>query len=218
MHMYELNGNQYPSVTTIIHALGNDEITKWANSLGFRHINYEKELNKYAENGTMIHDLLREEVDPAYKSSVIFKDDIQRGEALGYLTRFRSFLNEYKYETIFTEKTFISETLGYAGTLDWLCKFNEKYLMLNDFKTSKAVRFTHLLQLGGYYNLLHENGFQLDGASIILCNKKVCSMYPINLAELQYYAEAFSILAKYYIMTYNKAMRADTGLLNDIKA
>ena len=43
--------------------------------------------------------------------------------------------------------------------------------MLNDFKTSKAVRFSHLLQLGGYHNLLKENGIHIDGASIILCNK-----------------------------------------------
>lgn len=218
MHIYELNGNCYPSVTTIIHALGNDDITKWANSLGFRHINYEKELNKYAENGTLIHDLLRQEVDESYKSTVKFKDDLQRIESLGYITRFRSFISGYQYETIFTEKTFISETLGYAGTIDWLCKFNNKFLMLNDFKTSKAVRFTHLLQLGGYYNLLKENGFELDGASIILCNKKLCSMYPINITDLEYYANAFSLLAKFYIQTYNRDMHADSDLLEKIKS
>lgn len=218
MHIYELNGKQYPSVTTIIHALGNDAITKWANSLGFRHIDYTKELNKYSENGTLIHDLLRGEVDPYYKPEVSFKDEIQRIQALGYLTRFRNFIKDYTYDTIFTEKTLISENLGYGGTLDWLAKFNGRFLMLNDFKTSKAVRFTQLLQLGGYYNLLLEDGYNPDGASIILCNKKICSMFPINKAELEYYSNSFNILAKYYLMTYNKTMTFDDSLIKELKS
>ena len=58
MHIYEKDGKKLPSVTTIIHSLGNEEIIKWANSLGFRHIKYEQELDKYAQNGTLIHELL----------------------------------------------------------------------------------------------------------------------------------------------------------------
>ena len=54
MHIYEKDGKKLPSVTTIIHSLGNEEIIKWANSLGFRHIKYEQELDKYAQNGSLI--------------------------------------------------------------------------------------------------------------------------------------------------------------------
>lgn len=217
MHIYEKDGKEYPSVTTIIQSLGNEEIIKWANYLGFKHIDYTKELEKTAINGTKVHELLRGEVDPTYTPQVTYKDEIERIIILGYLTRFRNFIQDYTYETIFTEKTFISEKLGYAGTLDWVAIFNNKFLMLNDFKTSKAVRFKHLLQLGGYYNLLIENNYDPDGASIILVNKKICSMYPINKIDLLYFADAFNILAKFYLMTYKKEPKADTNLLKQLK-
>lgn len=217
MHIYELNGKKLPSVTTIIHSLGDDTITRWANSLGYRHISYEKELAKYADNGTMVHDLLRGEIDKDYTPNVIYKDEIQRIEALGYITRFRNFLSLYDYETVFTEKTFMSEALGYAGTIDWCAKINN-FLMLNDFKTSKAVKFTHLLQLGGYNNLLKEQGIYVDGASIILCNKKVCTMYPINKEKLEFFSSAFDALAKYYLMTWETEMTADIELYNALKS
>lgn len=217
MHIYESNGKKLPSVTTIISALGSDYITKWANSLGFRHIKYEEELNKYAERGTMIHDLLRGEIDQSYTPNIVYKDDMERLEVLGYLTKFRSFLSLYDYETIFCEKTLMSESLGYAGTIDWLAKINN-FLMLNDFKTSKMVKFTHLLQLGGYNNLLKENGIYVDGASIILCNKKVTTMYPINKTQLEFYSEAFDNLAKYYLMTWEVQMQPDTELYNTLKS
>lgn len=218
MHIYECNGKKLPSVTTIIHSLGNDEIIRWANSLGFRHLKYDQELEKYAENGTLIHDLLRGEVDPSYTPEAVYKDEIQRIQALGYLTRFRNFISLYDYETTFTEKAFMSESLGYAGTIDWVAKINHQFLMLNDFKTSKAVRFSHLLQLGGYNNLLVENGIHVDGASIILCNKKICTMYPINKTQLEFFSEAFNALAKYYLMTWEVEMKADTELYNALKS
>lgn len=218
MHIYELDGKKYPSVTTIIHSLGNDDIIKWANSLGFRHLKYEQELDKYAANGTMIHDLLRQEVDQSYKSNVIFKDEIQRTEVLGYITRFRNFIKDYEYTTVFTEKTFISKKLGYGGTIDWLANFFDKYLLLNDFKTSKAVRFSHLLQLGGYLNLLEENGYRPIGGSIILCNKKVSSMFPIDYNDLKWYAHAFQILAHYYNETWEHEIKPNMELLNTLKS
>lgn len=217
MHIYEKDGKKYPSVTTIIHSLGSDEIVKWANSLGFRHVKYVDEMTKASDTGTKVHDLLRAEVDPDYKSTVTFADDLERINLLGYITRFRNFIEDYQYETIFTEKSIISETLGYAGTLDWLAKFNGQYLVLNDFKTSKAVRFGHLLQLGGYNNLLTELGYHLNGANIILVNKKLCSMYPISRKELLYYSDAFNKLANYYLMTYEHQMTPDTSLLEELK-
>ena len=52
MHIYEKDGKEYPSVTTIIQSLGSEEIVKWANHLGFKHLDYTKELEKTAVNGT----------------------------------------------------------------------------------------------------------------------------------------------------------------------
>ena len=218
MHIYEKDGKKLPSVTTIIHSLGNEEIIKWANSLGFRHIKYEQELDKYAQNGTLIHELLRGEVDSNYTPQVEYKDAMHRVEILGYITRFRNMIQNYEYETIFTEKTFISSELGYGGTIDWFANFFHKFNMLNDFKTRKAVRFSHLLQLGGYHNLLKENGIHIDGASIILCNKNISSLYPIGIKDLEWYGNAFQILANYYNMTWQVEMKPDMDLLTTLKS
>ena len=40
MHIYEKNGHKYPSVTTVLHIIGDEGICNWANSLGYRHISY----------------------------------------------------------------------------------------------------------------------------------------------------------------------------------
>ena len=52
MHIYEKNGHKYPSVTTVLHIIGDEGICNWANSLGYRHISYNKELARLADFGT----------------------------------------------------------------------------------------------------------------------------------------------------------------------
>ena len=217
MHIYELDGQEYPSVTTIIHSLGNDAIVKWANHLGFKHKDYTKVMEETSKFGTKVHEALQREVDNSITTPIEFSDFIEKTQVTSALGHFRRLMSVYEYETIFTEKTIISPKLGYAGTLDWLTKINFKYLMLMDFKTSKMVRFTMLLQLGGYSNLLREIGSGVDGAAIILVNPKLSTLYPINNIELQFYAEAFQKLADYYKMVWKKEMKPDTDFGNLLK-
>lgn len=199
MHIYTKDGIDYPSVTTILNCLGHEAIVKWANHLGFMHKDYETTLNESAEFGTKVHAVLQHVVDPSATVSVTFKNDIERIDIDKIEARFRKFIDRYQYDTIYTEHSIVSPTLGYAGTMDWLATFFMKYNLLLDFKTSRAVRFHHLLQLGGYSNLLKvEEGRELDGAAIILANRRICSMYIINKEELAKYAEAFNLLAAYY--------------------
>ena len=76
MHIYECpDGKSVPSVTTILQMLGNKEINKWANWLGFRHIDYETELNRLADNGTKMHNVVQHIVDPALKDIPIEFND-----------------------------------------------------------------------------------------------------------------------------------------------
>lgn len=218
MHIYELDGQKYPSVTTIIHCLGNDSIIKWANHLGFKHQDYTKVMDESSKFGTKVHAALQREVEGNDGTQLEYADFIERTQVMTALGHFRRLMQLYEYETIFTEKTLISPKLGYAGTLDWLTKINFKYLMLMDFKTSKMVRFTMLLQLGGYSNLLKEAGYNLDGAGIILVNPKLSTLYPINNIELQFYAEAFQKLADYYLTIWQKEMKSDPDFGNLLKS
>lgn len=48
-------GEFYPSVTTVIHILGSKKISRWANYLGFKHIDFDKELLRTANFGTAAH-------------------------------------------------------------------------------------------------------------------------------------------------------------------
>ena len=218
MHIYELDGKEYPSVTTIIHCLGNDAIVKWANHLGFKHRDYTKVMEETSSFGTKVHEILQHEVDDTVTTPIEYSDFIEKTQVTTALGHFKRLISAYEYETIFTEKTIISPSLGYAGTLDWLTKINFKYLMLMDFKTSKMVRFTMLLQLGGYSNLLKEIGYEVDGAGIILVNPKLSTLYPINNIELQFYAEAFQKLADYYKTVWKKEMKPDTEFGNLLKS
>lgn len=217
MHIYTKNGIDYPSVTTILNCLGNEAITKWANHLGFMHKDYETVLNESAEFGTKVHSVLQHVVDPRVTINVTYKNNIEMLEIHNIEERFKKFIEAYQYKTIYTEHTIISPTLGYAGTMDWVAEFFMKYKMLLDFKTSKAVRFHQLLQLGGYSNLLKtEEGLDVDGAAIILANKKLCSMYVLNHDMLTRYGEAFNTLAMYYNSAANLEMQPDVSFFPEL--
>lgn len=202
MHIYESNGKKLPSVTTIVHAIGNEAITKWSNWLGFKHIKYEDELNRSANFGTLVHSHLQSIVDPSAENLEVLEpaNSVEKMDLDISLTYFRNLIRLYDFQTVFTEKTVVSEELGYAGTLDWLAYMNG-YLMLNDFKTSKQPRFGMMLQLGGYYNLLKTIGYDPDGASIITVNTNGAKLHPINKRDLLIYSEWFNDLAVFYNKT-----------------
>lgn len=199
MHIYTCeNGNKVPSVTTILQCLGSKELMKWANYLGFKHISYEEELNRTALNGTKIHTCLQHIVDPSLSlTEVKFKNQFDELYYLKIINRFKELITQYQYETIFTEKDFASSNLGYGGQIDWLAKMNNKTILI-DFKSSKKVHIKHLLQLGGYRNLLKEHNIELDGAAIFIVNETICFPYFIDSETLMNLGNIFNYLKNVY--------------------
>lgn len=58
---YQFNGKPVPRVTEILSTtMHEDYLMKWANFLGFKHLDYEKELNKAAHEGTKAHNYIEE--------------------------------------------------------------------------------------------------------------------------------------------------------------
>ncbi len=222
MHIYECpDGSKVPSVTTILSILGNKEIIKWANNLGFHHINYEKKLETLANDGTKMHTILQHIVDDTIEDEqIIFKDKLEENKYSLLADRFRNMIKRYDYKTIFTEKSFVSSKLGYGGTIDWFANMSGLY-MINDFKSSKKVYIKHLLQIGGYYNLLVENGYKVDGGSIILVNEKIASLFPVGEESLKYLGDIFNHIAcAYSKMHYNdtsESINYDASILEKIK-
>ena len=218
MHIYECpDGKIVPSVTTILQVIGNKDIIYWANRLGFRHIDYETELGRLADEGTLMHSVIQHIVDPSLANEpIIFKNKLEEEKYLKLGERFSNMIKNYSYNTIFTEKSFTSSKLGYGGTIDWFAEMSG-FSMINDFKSSKKVYMKHLLQLGGYYNLMVENGYSINGGSIILVNDKVSSLYPINEASLQRLGTIFNYIYLIHQNIVDKMIPYDNELLIKIK-
>lgn len=220
MHIYECNdGTKVPSVTTILQILGSDSITRWANYLGFKHIDYDREMTRYADRGTSLHSCLQHIVDPSLWGDdhpIEFRSVEDETFCRGAVKKFTELMDDYPYTTVFTERTFVSKELGYGGTLDWYAEMSGKH-MLNDFKSSKQVRMKHLIQIGGYKNLLVEAGFPVDGGSIIIANPAVCKMYTVNRETLDELGDLFNKIKFVYDQVEGPLPQFNAQLLDELK-
>lgn len=218
MHIYECpDGKRVPSVTTILQLLGNKEIIYWANRLGFRHVDYESELNRLADDGTKMHLVVQHIIDPSIANEPItFKDKLEEEKYFKLAEKFSNMISNYSYNTIFTEKSFASSKLGYGGTVDWFAEMSG-FNMINDFKSSKRVYMKHLLQLGGYYNLMTENGYNINGGSIILVNEKISSLYPVNEDSLKKLGDIFNCIFYVHQNVIDRMIPYDNELLLKLK-
>lgn len=193
-------GQRYPSVTTVLDSVAyNKTIVGWANSLGFRHIKYEDELNRTAMEGTFMHAYAQCIVDPEKGKEPQIVDPLTRYYVTQRVTNLRMKLDAHRgyWNTIFSEQPFISKTYEIGGTIDWYTEWYGKKTIF-DFKSSRAVRDKHLLQLGGYYHGLIDNGEEPEQAGIILVGRDLCTINLIDLPTLQRAAEMFDVVHHWY--------------------
>jgi len=204
-HFYEKDGKIFPSVTTVLHVLGNDNLVKWANYMGFKHIDSTKYMEERANYGTLVHDILSHIItnsDEKYELGNI--DKITAHKINKLLDAFQEKFPKDSYETIFSEKTLINEEFKYGGTLDWLCKYDNKTCLF-DFKTSKNVYPYMPLQLAGYMGLLEmEEDIKIDMGGIILVSSDKTKLITFEKELLDNYFEAFKYLLNFYHIYGNK--------------
>lgn len=199
-------GPRYTSITTVLNSMGYPKpLIHWANSLGFRRIQYEVELQKSAEAGTALHSGAQHIVDPSSAPKLPkLKDPLMDYYMRKRLDCLKARLElEKPWKTIFTETTFFSKKYEIAGTIDWFCEFRG-CPTIGDFKSSSGIREKHLFQLGGYGILLEENGIRFDRAMILLCKEDNCiiHMFPKSVIQQMGY---YFLTVKEYGMNYNKA-------------
>lgn len=200
MHMYSADGKAYPSVTTILDIVAyTKQIVGWANSLGFKRIRYEDELNRTADQGTYVHEINQCLVDPEHGKMPIIKDPLTDYRVRKRTNNFAFKLKEHEghWETVFTETPFVSHTYEIGGTMDWLSKWYDA-LTLFDYKTSSGLREKHILQLGGYNLILHDNGIDIDQAGIILCKEDRCLMNIFERDVIEKCSDIFLTIYDYY--------------------
>ena len=146
---YDDNGNEIPSITQILSMINKKGIVKWANYLGFKRIDCDKYLNEKAMIGTLLHDriskfLKGEEYKPHISSEI--ENTVK--------TLFKYFIEWYDMsgmKLIYSEKMYNNNK--YGGIVDLLCEINDEVYLI-DFKTSKKIHGSQLLQLAGYLNLI----------------------------------------------------------------
>ena len=193
MHIYELDGAQYPSVTTVLSIIKEDSVIKWANSLGFRHRDYEAELKSYADFGTYIHAIMEKYMMP--KSDIVIAQNIfwakKTNDILENVEPVFKELDIGPDKTTFAEECIISPKLGFGGTLDWVGE-SKLGITLMDYKTSNRFKPKHPLQLSAYaYLLEEERGIKIDNALIMLLRDDKCRYKVWSYSQLMEYKKCF---------------------------
>lgn len=202
MHIYtDENNNEYPSVTTIIHKvlLDPEPLLIWSNIMGFKHKKYEDIMETTSTFGTALHSVMEHYMKN--ENGIINVDPILALRINHILDLFEDHcksIDLHKDDTDMTEKTIISEKLGYAGTIDWVGKYRGKLTIL-DYKTSKKCRLPMLIQLSAYDKLLQtEMGLFAEQAVILNMREDKIIETIIDRNKLDELFEIFLILKDLY--------------------
>lgn len=169
---YELDGNFYPSVTTILEAYPKGpEYYAWLKKVGEDSDTIRDEAGR---RGSVVHKLT-EKFDNGEEVS-LYNDqgwlDYQLRE-WAMFERYVEFSRRFSFDIIYSEQNFVSATLGFAGTIDRVIEINGRRLLV-DIKTSNAVYDSYWLQLAAYEKLLSDSlGYNpVEGVAILWLNAK----------------------------------------------
>lgn len=165
---FNKNGQEIPSATTILKILNKPQLVKWANYLGFKHLDVDSVLDESATLGTAVHRFINSILMNYY---IIYVPDgiIPTKVLYSYLNRFKIWLKTNDVKPILLERSISSEKFG--GTVDFYGEINGKLTIL-DFKTSKKIRISMFFQLALYVILLEELGYKVEQVGILLVNPK----------------------------------------------
>ena len=165
--------------------LAKDQLLVWANMLGFKGVDYKKELERTANIGTMFHGIVEEYMDPKRVAEINyekygvfgFKSELEATNAI------QSFFNWYEgvkdyYKIAFTEKVVVGERFG--GTIDCGIKgfIDKEKVIFVDYKTSTDFYMTQFLQLAGYVEIYEElyGPNTVEGGMVVLAHQKARSL------------------------------------------
>lgn len=152
-HIYTMNGQVLPSVTTVMQFL-NNELYKGID---------EEVMRVAAGRGTAVHNAVEnyalygiKDIEPKYG---------------GYFDAFVKWWKENRPEPLATESRMYHKYLRYSGTADMLCIIHGKKVLI-DYKTSAAVNAMLTgVQLEAYAKAYESHGFKFDEKAIVHLKK-----------------------------------------------
>lgn len=186
-----------PSVTTIISLLNKPALVPWANRLGLQGIDVTKFVDKLAEVGTLVHQMILDYFRKvATDTSEYSKEVIDKAE-----NSFLSFLEWVKGKEIIpdlVEFSMVSDTQRFGGTCDLFARVN-KIKTLIDFKTGSGIYEEMGYQLAGYQILLMEKGYVPEQAQIVRVPRDETENFEVRVwKDLSYEEQIFNHLHEIY--------------------
>lgn len=199
-HVYYNNRNEIiPSVTQVLKALSSKGIAEWANWLGWKRISYTKHLDELSFYGTIVHDWINKTFNGEEIKELGMRVP-NEDKIYTCFSRFNQWKDETQAECLYTEKAYNNNR--YSGTIDLIAKIKNGMVGLIDFKTSASPRPSHVLQLGGYLNLIEETDNklfnQITYAQIISLGGDSISFFTLPREKMRIYQQAFEKLFLLY--------------------
>lgn len=159
---YRIDGELYPSVTTILKTLNKPALFNWALSIGaeiekehkpkdkkelFKLFNERQD--KVFNRGSQVHDL----AEAYFKTGKFIKPLVENK----YYEAFQKFVKEHDPKAKHIEIEVVSKEHGYAGTCDGVFEINGQIAVV-DWKTGKGLYPEVQLQLSAYARAIREMG------------------------------------------------------------
>ena len=179
-HTYKVNDVKIPSVTRIIDACFEKNLTNWAISIG--DVEYHRIIAEALEIGNDTHEWIEKYIDKG------------RGVVGTYNCSVGAFLaweEEFKPEWIDSERKVYCDRYKYAGTVDAVAKINGRVCVI-DFKTSKKIYKPYHLQVTAYAQAIKRiDGLRQWPLGIILRLDKLTGEYEQKVFEPKVHFDTF---------------------------
>ena len=126
---YEIDGKNYPSVTSVLSLRKTEGLTKWRESIGEKVANFE--MRRCANRGKSLHTLVEQYINNETPS-------IRDVLPLGLFKLMKPYLDQINNIRL-VEEIMYSPNLTIAGQVDCVAEYNDK-LSVIDFKTANKER------------------------------------------------------------------------------
>ena len=170
------NGQHFPSATTILEAYPKPyALIQWMKDVGSK---ADEIRDNAGRRGSNVHQLT-EDYDNGLECNLLdeFGKPKYSLEEWNMFERYVDFSKLHNPEHLMIEQTFVNGKLGFAGTLDRICKIDGKVYVL-DIKTSNGIYNSYWLQLAAYEQLYMDGVLadsiypDIDGVAILWLNAK----------------------------------------------
>lgn len=208
--IYEWDGEQYYSVTTVLNVLNKPALTKWAANSVANYVanNFPivaelvgkgqsaaaidlmkgspwRQREKAADLGSLVHLTIEHLVTGEDVAGIEVDETV-----IPYLESFVSWVDHFKPEFLISEGTIFNREYNYAGTLDIIAKI-DGLTWLIDVKSGKGVYPEAAMQVAAYSRgefIGHHDGTEemlpvIDKGAVLHVQKDRCHFLPVSIGK-----------------------------------